>query len=68
MKIEISARQAQITMLALRVEITRLSELNAPRQRKENSINELQELREYIAFTMLKNGYISHHDYNIGNY
>lgn len=68
MNIEISARQAQITLLALRAEIMRLSESNAPQQRKENSIKELQELREYIAATMFKNGFISIENYNTNNY
>lgn len=68
MKIEISAKQAQITLSALRVEIVYLSGLNAPKERIENSIKELQELREYIAVTMLKNGFISHENYSIGNY
>lgn len=68
MKIEITATQANIILSALKARQITVCNSNASTTRKIQLKNEINALRNMIAINMMKNGFITQNDFNIGNY
>lgn len=68
MKIEITAEQAKMILHALKLERITICNSTAPTARKAAAKTELNALRNMIALTMMKSGFITQDNFSKGIY